>query len=196
MAPQLGKRFKVSLVSHIILQHGNLSGPGSIQKTNHTSMLVPSADSVHVLSDSCIQAAPVCRVTCCFRFPSAFFKVPKPVFWWSLTPLTPPSVQSRAVRGAEDRGFMVFSPEEHLIGGQRVTFSYRTKRWFPVMQPTQAHSLTGLLSSNRIPLCIILPLHAYSYLLGQCNLLFCTKHTVFILSWCNKKQTELVYFQS
>lgn len=33
------------------------------------------------------------------------------------------SMQSSAVRGAEDRGFMVFSPEEHLIQGQRVTFN-------------------------------------------------------------------------
>lgn len=30
-----------------------------------------------------------------------------------------------AVRGAEDRGFMVFSPEQHLIQGHRVTFNQR-----------------------------------------------------------------------
>lgn len=49
------------------------------------------------------------------------------------------SVQCRAVRGAEDRGFMVFGLEEHLIQGQRVTFNCGMESLFPVMQPPNSH---------------------------------------------------------
>lgn len=52
------------------------------------------------------------------------------------------SVQCRAVRGAEDRGFMVFSPEEHLIQGQRVKFNWRMESLFPVMQPPPPNTHT------------------------------------------------------
>lgn len=58
-----------------------------------------------------------------------YFCLPPP----PLPPAVRRSVQCRAVRGAEDRGFMVFSPEEHLIQGQRVTFNWRMESLFPVM---------------------------------------------------------------
>lgn len=101
---------------------------------------------------ACITSLPFIPLSCrTFSLPSVSPRLPallQSVRW---------SVQCRAVRGAEDRGFMVFSPEEHLIQGQGVTFNWRMESLFPVMQPPQTHTHRNTHHRPHLPLlhCLI-----------------------------------------
>lgn len=125
-------------------------------------------------------SVPTRSLLCCFGscalLPLSSPRAPSPTSSCSahpiLLPSPPPppllqsvrrSVQCRAVRGAEDRGFMVFSPEEHLIQGQRVKFNCRMESLFPVMQPSK-HTYTHIHNYHTTtpsPPTLLIPFPAY-----------------------------------